>query len=861
MNPDLVPAVPPAASHSGKPAAVRPPPSQSRAAVRARRSAQRARDDLLGQLVAEVQDYAIFTLDAEGNVSSWNAGAERFKGYRSEEIVGRHFSVFYPPEDVAACKPQRELAIAASDGRLEDEGWRVRQDGTRFWANVVITALRDSTGLLLGFGKVTRDLTEPRAQEQQIRDRAQLVSGVLAAATECSIIGTDLDGVITIFNTGAERMLGYRSREMVGVRTATFVHDAGQVAQRADELGIAPGFAVLTGAARRGEAETRQWTYVRKDRSRLAVQLTVTAVLDEDGQPKGFIGIAVDMSERRRAEAALRTAEQRFRRAFDDAPMGMAIVAATPAALGQLMDVNKAVCDLTGYDRDRLLTMKLGSLTGPAGIGADVETIGQMLSGEIDRSVIETQYVTAAGDTIEVSVGLSLIRDGDGSPLHVIALIDDVSSRKRYESHLRHMADHDPLTALPNRVRMDQALDAQVARVRRYAPVGALLIIDVDHFKQINDRLGHSGGDRILVGIARILQTRVRDTDVLARLSGDEFAVLITEGGEAEAQSLASDLSDLVRRRAVVLEGGTPGGMTVSIGIAVFDDREDLSASDVLSDADAALYTAKEEGRDRIAAYVTEGGRRQRHSARLTMHHQIAAALKDDRFQLLLQPVMDLHTGAIGKYEALLRMIGKDGSTILPAAFLHVAERFDQITAIDRWVIEHAVALLAGIPHGRSLEINLSGRSLGDPSLATHIETVITACGADPGRLIFEITETAAIENIHRAQEFVNELTALGCRFALDDFGAGFGSFYYLKHLSSDYIKIDGEFVRDCIANRDDQIVIQALVQLARGLGKETIAEFVESADILTLVRALGVDHAQGYAVARPQPLERLLEQ
>jgi EAL domain-containing protein (putative c-di-GMP-specific phosphodiesterase class I) len=303
----------------------------------------------------------------------------------------------------------------------------------------------------------------------------------------------------------------------------------------------------------------------------------------------------------------------------------------------------------------------------------------------------------------------------------------------------------------------------------------------------------------------------------------------------------------------MVLEGGTPGGMTVSIGIAVFDDRENLAAADVLRGADIALYTAKDEGRDRIAAYVSEEGQRQRHAARLTMHHQIAAALEDDRFQLLLQPVMDLHTGAIGKYEALLRMIGTDGSTIAPAAFLYVAERFDQIHAIDRWVIEHAIALLADIPPDRALEINLSGRSLGDPSLAAHIGTVITAHGADPSRLIFEITETAAIENIHRAQEFVNELTALGCRFALDDFGAGFGSFQYLKHLPFTYLKIDGEFIRGLLRSRTDQLVVKALVGVARGLGRLTIAEFVGDEETVGMLRSFGVDYAQGYELGRPQ--------
>jgi diguanylate cyclase (GGDEF)-like protein len=395
--------------------------------------------------------------------------------------------------------------------------------------------------------------------------------------------------------------------------------------------------------------------------------------------------------------------------------------------------------------------------------------------------------------------------------------------------------------------------------VRRYAATGALLMIDLDHFKQVNDRFGHNAGDELLISVARILQARVRETDLAARLGGDEFAVLMTEGGAAEAQILAADLSDLIRRRSVALSGAAPGGLTASIGIAVFDKRENLRPDDILVEADTAMYTAKQDGRNRIAAYVTDDGVRHRLAARLTLHNEIDSALKEDRFELHLQPIMDLRSGTIGRYEALLRMIDESGALIPPATFLYVAERFDQIHAIDRWVIEHAIALLPRMAADQAIEINLSGRSLGDPLLAAHISDVIAAAGADPHRLIFEITETAAIENIHRAREFADELTALGCSFALDDFGAGFGSFYYLKYLPFDYLKIDGEFVKNCTESRTDQLVLQACVQLARGLGKETIAEFVENAEILRLVRALGVDHAQGYEIARPQAVDVVL--
>ncbi|MGP0048415.1 MAG: PAS domain S-box protein, partial [Solirubrobacteraceae bacterium] len=311
----------------------------------------RANDDLLGLLVNETRDYAILTLDVDGNVATWYAGARRFKGYEADEIVGRHFSVFYLPQDVAAGKPQHELQAAAAAGRLEDEGWRVRRDGSRFWANVVITALRDSDGSLRGFGKVTRDLTERRAHEMALREREQLVSGVLSAATGCSIIATDLDGLITVFNSGAERMLGYRAQDLVGVHSPALIHDADEIVARAERLGIAPGFEVFVVAAQQGCAEIREWTYVCKDGSRLPVELTITAVLDDDQRPRGFVGIAVDLSERRRADAASRSAERSVRES--EARM-QALLEHAPIAIslrdldGRLVLINRAGAESMG---------------------------------------------------------------------------------------------------------------------------------------------------------------------------------------------------------------------------------------------------------------------------------------------------------------------------------------------------------------------------------------------------------------------------------------------------------------------------------------------------------------------------------
>jgi len=811
---------------------------------------ERRQEDVLGALVGEVQDYAILMLDPAGLVVTWNVGAERIKGYHADEIIGRHFSVFYTPEDIAAGRPEHELGVVAAEGRLEDEGWRVRKDDTRFWANVVITSLRDPDGTLRGYGKITRDLTDRRALELALRDSEERFRLMVEDVQDYAILMLDPAGHVASWNAGAERIKGYRADEIIGRHFSVF-YTAKDIAAGKPEH-------VLALVAAEGRLEDEGWR-VRKDGTRFWANVVITALRDSEGAVCGYGKITRDLTEHRHAEEARREAEERFHRAFQDAPVGLTIASATRDALGRFLDVNKAMCDLTGYDRERLLEMTPQSLLHPGDVDRGDTAIRDLLSGQIDRYQGEQRYIHATGDIIQASVGISLVRDGEGRPLQFITQLEDVSARKRYESQLTHMAHHDPLTGSFNRIRLEEALDAHVARVQRFGSVGAVLMIDLDHFKKINDRIGHNAGDQLIIGVARILQSRVRDTDLLARLGGEEFAVLMTEGDEEAAQILAADLSDLIRRRSVVLDGGMPGGVTASIGIAVFTKREGLRADDILAEADEAMYTAKKEGRNRIAAYVTEAGARRQRAARLTLHHQIDVALRGDRFELHLQPIMDVRTRAIGSYEALLRMIDEDGTMIPPATFLYVAERFDQIHAIDRWVIEHAIALLPRMDAAQSLEINLSGRSLGNPELSAHISDVITKSGVDPDRLIFEITETAAIENIHRAREFANELTALGCHFALDDFGAGFGSFYYLKYLPFDYLKIDGEFIKNCTDNRTDQLVVQACVQLARGLRKQTIAEFVENAEILRLVDVLGVDQAQGYEIARPLPADQVL--
>ncbi len=568
-----------------------------------------------------------------------------------------------------------------------------------------------------------------------------------------------------------------------------------------------------------------------------------------------------DVTQERLAARALASSErqvgeaqERFRRAFEDAPIGMAVADLD----GRFLEVNQALCAITGYTAQELAGTTFASITHPDDLAADFEAVRALIAGTLTSSVAEKRYLRPDGSLVWVLRSVTVVRDADGAPLHFLDQVQDVTERRRFEHELRHLADHDPLTGLFNRRRFEQELERHVSEVARYGPRGALLVLDLDHFKYVNDALGHHAGDELILSVAAVLQDRLRETDTLARLGGDEFAVLLPHADAQAAEHVAAELVRAVREEAAVAAGDRSRRATTSIGIAPFA-RGDLSGEELLIEADLAMYDAKEAGRDRYAVVSRDAERPKRIRARMSWLERIRAALDHDRFVLHAQPIRDLRSGAIAQHELLLRMVGDDGDLIAPGAFLPLAERFGLAPEVDRWVAAHAIDILAGDPGGDvALEINLSGLSLSDSGLLNLIETEIARGHVDPRRLIFEITETAAVSNIPLARRFAERLTQLGCRFALDDFGAGFGSFYYLKHLPFDYLKIDGEFVSGCLGNRTDQLVIEAVVRIARGLGKETVAEFVGDERLEQFVRSQGVDYAQGFHVGRPVPVTAL---
>jgi diguanylate cyclase (GGDEF)-like protein len=430
---------------------------------------------------------------------------------------------------------------------------------------------------------------------------------------------------------------------------------------------------------------------------------------------------------------------------------------------------------------------------------------------------------------------------------------DALSEARKTEAELRFLADHDPLTGLLNRRRFRAELDQYVSFTARYGGQGAVMIIDIDGLKAVNDRLGHQPGDNLIRRISAILRERVRTTDLVARLSGDEFAVLMPQTDTGGALQLGEDL------RAQVAESFPPvsetGAATISVGITMFGVGQEAGAEAVLAAADEAMYRAKEEGRNRIALFEGPGERERSAHRGQTTSARIRDALTQNRLSLATQPIRSLASGGVERYELLLRMTGENGELLPASSFIETAERSGMVQELDRWVVGRALEMLSereqsGEPV--SLHVNLSGASLSDLSVLEFIERRLDEGQADPGRCTFEITQTARIDDIEVAAGFADRLTEFGCEVAIDDYGAGFGPFNYLKQMPFDVIKIDGAFVRDMPRNDADQLTVKAIVQIARGLGKQTIAEFVEDEETTQMLREYGVDMAQGFHLGRP---------
>jgi diguanylate cyclase (GGDEF)-like protein/PAS domain S-box-containing protein len=773
------------------------------------------------------------TVDFDGFLRRVNSEWQKTLGWSQAELIGRHVAGLMGHEDHELMgEASRAASAKGSRGSHATTRWR-HKDGSWRWIDWTLRTIVDE-GLIYASG---RDVTRRRADERALAASESRYRTLVHGLPGTAVLLVDRALHLEFASGKALSASAIAPGELIGthVREVLPAPLGGAVAEACN--------AALAG-------KERDFDMVSAEHG-IALWVRTSPLRGDGEEIVGAMLIAQDVHERVEREREIGEAQERFRRAFEDAPIGMAVASLD----GSYLEVNQALCAITGYTAEALCGMHFSSITHPDDLAGDLVEIKALLDGEKRTSLAEKRYLRADGGIVWVMRTATVVRDPAGVPLHFLDQVQDVTERRRFEHELRHLADHDPLTGLYNRRRFEQELDRQVSEVARYGPRGALLVLDLDHFKYVNDALGHHAGDELILSVAATLRARLRDSDILARLGGDEFAVLLPNVDERGALRVADDLVHAIRDEASV--GSTSGQRRVTTSVGVAPLRAGgMTGEELLIAADLAMYDAKEAGRDRFAVVSGDAARPDRVRARVSWLERIRDALADDRLVLHAQPIRNLRTGEIGHHELLLRMLGDDGELIPPAAFLPLAERFGLTPEIDRWVTERAIELLAADPGGdQALEVNLAGPSLNDTKLLRLIESELARQHVDPCRLIFEVTETAAVANIPLARRFAERLMALGCRFALDDFGAGFGSFYYLKHLPFDYLKIDGEFVSGCLANRTDQLVIEAVVRIARGLGKETIAEFVETPELEAFLREQGIDYAQGFHIGRPIPI------
>lgn len=524
---------------------------------------------------------------------------------------------------------------------------------------------------------------------------------------------------------------------------------------------------------------------------------------------------------------------------------------------GVIESFNHAAETLFGYDEREVVGKEITLVIPPPdSLSRRTGYLQHFLRHEIQRLIGHESEVVGRhkdGSRFPLALKISALTL-QGRPLFT-GLVADISERKAMVEHLKQMAEHDGLTGLYNRGYFQTELERVVERVKRTpGQMCALMYIDLDNFKYVNDTLGHAAGDKLLIDVAAILNKRARKSDLIARFGGDEFTVLLYNIDAETAMRVADSFRETMTASPFRF-GSERVEIACSIGVSIIT-ADTKSAADALSQADIACHLAKRAGRNRVHTFQkTDEASVNSMSAEMGWSQRIRDAVRHNRFALACQPIIEVESQRIESYEVLIRMIDENQELIMPGGFLPAAERFGLMTDIDKWVITHAIDTLveqrAALPDLR-YSINLSGHSLSDPSVLELIAERLAISRLPPAALTFEVTETVAIADMVQAESFLAQLRAIGCETALDDFGSGFSSFAYLKDLPVDRVKIDGRFVKNLANNPVDQAMVKAMNEIVHALGKKTVAEFVENAESLHYLTEFGVDYAQGYHLGRP---------
>ena len=661
-----------------------------------------------------------------------------------------------------------------------------------------------------------------------------------------AVVGADTEFRVVYWNRAAEDMFGWSPDEVL---------DRNILEATGTELDPDRGLELLE-QLKAGAAFSEEVWMGARDGRRFPVLASVTPMMDGD-RMDGIVAVLIDVTEYHESEDARRAAEEQFRLGFERGALGMAMADLE----GYITRVNPALCAMLGRSGDDIVGHSADDFAHPDDSPASYEVVGdRMLDEGLTTTAVERRFLREDGQVVWAIVDVTLVRSEEGTPQYFFAQIQDITERKGSEEAFEHLALHDPLTGLPNRLLIQDRLAGALARARRHDQRVGIVFADIDRFKLVNDTLGHSAGDQLLIELAKRLSAGTRAPDTVGRFGGDEF-VMICEDIEdpSEAEAFGTRVMRMFDDPFTV--DGHELFITASCGL-VLAGPEDTPMT-VLRDADAAMYRAKDLGRARIELFNSE--LRQRAARRLELESSLRHALDRGELRLAYQPIVSLSTGLTVGMESLLRWDRPDGDSVPPAEFIPVAEQSGLIAPIGDWVIDEAVSQIMrwrrNLPGAEELwvSVNLSSRQLA-PAVVTICERALAKHDAPGAAISIEITESILMEDVEASIEVLRSLRARGILAAIDDFGTGYSSLEYLKRLPLRVLKIDRSFVDGLGVDPQDSSIVHAIVSLARAMDLEPCAEGVETSGQLQELISLGCCYGQGHLWApalRPDEFER----
>jgi diguanylate cyclase (GGDEF)-like protein/PAS domain S-box-containing protein len=796
-------------------------------------------------------------LDAPNNALRWSAETYRIFGIsEAVPLAIEDFWRLVHPEDRSAVENSWQAALRGEPYDIEH---RIAIAGQVKWVREKAELEFDASGRPIGGTGIVQDITARKRAEEELKHAKELIQ-LVVDSIPASISLIDCEQRYVLVNRSYEEWFQKSRGEIIGKPMWELLESEVYEQVRSHAHAALSGDTVRFELLAKNSKGVQRW-----------LDIQYLPRTDENGHVSGIFVLWFDITHRKHTEQRLRRVLDRLRLSENRQRELAKLAQREQRRMGALLSAMSI--GILFEDRAGLVEYVNPAFLRMWAIDEDFQLVGRTTRDVLEHSTHQfarpdhaSKYVLRVLDTHEVSERFELdlydgriltqisypVTDDAGRMIGRLWIYEDITYERQTAQQLLYLAERDPLTGLFNRHRFQDQLERLIATSVRTGSKFCLIYFDLDEFKYINDTFGHKAGDTVLVRIAGEISALVRHEETFARLGGDEFAILSTVTPSSDIEALPGRIANAISAIPFRFRS-TNMRVTGSVGVAVFPDHGE-NAEDLIAHADTAMYQAKGQGKNTWAIYDPTRDGSEAMMQRLSWNRRIAEALQRDLFELHYQGVYSVADGKLSHLEVLVRMRNPVDPTclIMPGQFISIAEKSGQITEIDRWVLKRGIEALARHSAIPPLAINISGRTFDDPSLPHFIRSQLKQYGVDPARLIIELTETAAVSDIQDAQRFIEAIHQAGCRVCLDDFGSGFSTFGYLKYLGVEVLKIDGLFIRDLPNNRDNQVFVKAMVDVARGLKKTTVAEYVEDAATLDMIRRLGVTLAQGYYLDRP---------